>query len=94
MDYVGADCTGTGTAVVGETGTSVFTVVGTTTATNTTPTGTDAVDKLTFAPTPGTTDKDIIFLNSAGPTLQRGNRSGPKDAEGYPTTVGVERFTK
>jgi hypothetical protein len=94
VDYVGAGCTGTGTPVVGETGASVFTVVGTKTVSNTTPTGTDAVDKLTYPASATTSAKDIIFLNSAGPTLQRGDTSSAKDADGFPTLVFSQRFTK
>lgn len=96
VDYVGAGCTGTGTAVVGETGTTVFTVVGTKTATGTaTSGGSGEVDKVTYpASGAGATGKDIIYVNAGGPTLQRGDTGGAKDADGFPNALLAQRYAK
>ena len=95
VDYVGAGCTGTGTPVVGETGTTVFTIVGTKTASGTAASGgSGEVDKVTYPASAGASSKDIIYVNAAGPTLQRGNTSGTKDADGFPDTLLAQRYAK
>ena len=95
VDYVGAGCTGTGTPVVGETGTTVFTVVGTKTATGTfSAGGTAEVDKVTFPASGAVTGKDLIYQNSTGVSLQRGDTGGAKDADGFPNAVLGQRYIK
>ncbi len=95
VDYVGAGCTGTGTPVAGETGTLVFTIAGTKTASGTaTVGGSGEVDKVTYAASATVTSKDIIYVNAGGPTLQRGNTSGAKDADGFPDALLLQRYAK
>ena len=95
VDYVGAGCTGTGTPVAGETGTLVFTIAGTKTASGTaTVSGSGEVDKVTYAASATVTSKDIIYVNAGGPTLQRGNTSGAKDADGFPDALLLQRYAK
>lgn len=84
--YPAAGCSGAGTLVPGDSGTLVQTIVGNKTI------GADLVDKVTYPNGVGTS-KDVAFVNTAGPTLQRGN-SGALDADGFPTTLEATRYAK
>lgn len=88
FDHTDAACTSTGTPVLGEAGTTVFTITGTKTV------APYLVDTLTYPGVPGTTAKDIAYVNLAGPTLQLGSGSAGIDAAGYPNALEGVRFIK
>jgi hypothetical protein len=87
FDHTDTACSSTGVPIAGDSGTTVFTIVGSKTV------GTNLVDTLTY-PNGSGTSKDIAYVNLAGPTLQLGNPSSSLDAAGFPTALDLVRFAK
>jgi hypothetical protein len=84
--FVSANCTGTASPVVGESATTVYTIVGSATASGV------AADKVTYPAGPGLTNKDLIYVN--GNQLQEGNLSSTKDADGFPSELTTAPYIK
>jgi hypothetical protein len=87
-EFVANNCTGTGAAIVGESGTTVYTIVGTKTA------NLVVADKVTYPTGASTVVKDIAYVNAAGTELRLGYPAGGYDTEGYPNALDPAVYNK
>lgn len=86
-EWANATCTGAGTPIVGESGSTVFTIVGTLVL------GSDTVDKLNFGAAPSLR-KSISMVSADGQGLRVGSGGGGVDADGYPSSLNATVYTK
>jgi hypothetical protein len=86
-EWANATCSGTGTPIAGESGSTTSTIVGTKTV------GSDTVDKVTYPGSGTVTLKNISFVSADGRSLRVGG-SGTPDADGYPTVLNATVYTK
>lgn len=86
-EWANATCAGGGTPILGESGTTVFTIVGTKVV------GSDTVDKLNFGAAPSLR-KSISMVSADGRSLRLGSDASVFDADGYPSTLYPTVYTK
>lgn len=87
-EFVASNCTGTASPIIGESGTTVYTIVGTKTASLVT------VDKVTYPTGASTVVKDLAYVNAAGTQLQLGNSGAGQDSDGYPNALESAVYAK
>lgn len=84
--WANASCTGPSTPIVGESGVTVFTIVGTKLI------GSDTVDKLSHPLGGSLVGKSVALVSANGLGLRLGNPNAV-DVDGYPTTLDAGVFT-
>lgn len=87
-EFVANDCTGTGAPIVGESGTTVYTIVGTKTASLV------VADKVTYPTGASTVARDIAYVDTAGSQLRLGYSAGGYDTDGYPNALDPAVYNK
>lgn len=86
-EWSNATCAGAGTAIAGESGLVVFTIVGTLVL------GGDTVDKLSFGAEPSLR-RSISMVSADGRSLRVGSGGGGVDADGYPNSLSTVVYVK
>ena len=87
VEWANASCTGPSTPIVGESGATVFTIVGTKLI------GSDTVDKLSYPLGATGVGKSVVLVSASGLSLRLGNPNAV-DSDGYPTALDATVFTK